>query len=47
MNTNTRFIAIFDIDKVEAIKAAIAEGRFEIDADAIAEKMMNQDSLLG
>ena len=36
-----------DMDKVEAIKTAIAEGRFEINADAIADKMMNQDELLG
>lgn len=34
-------------DKVEAIKAAIQEGRFEINAEAIAEKMMKQDDLLG
>lgn len=36
-----------DIDKVEAIKTAIAEGRFEINAEAIAEKMMDQEKLLG
>lgn len=36
-----------DMDKVEAIKAAIQEGRFEINADAIAEKMMSQEDLLG
>jgi len=33
--------------KVEAIKMAIAEGRFEINADAIAEKMLQQEHLLG
>ena len=38
-----------DVDsaKVEAIKTAIAEGRFEINAEAIADKMLNQESLLG
>lgn len=36
-----------DMSKVEAIKAAIQEGRFEINADAIAEKMMSQEDLLG
>lgn len=36
-----------DMSKVEAIKAAISEGRFEINAEAIAEKMLSQDALLG
>lgn len=36
-----------DMDKVEAIKQAIAEGKFEFNAERIAENMLNQDDLLG
>lgn len=36
-----------DSEKVASIKQAIAEGRFEYDADRIAENMLNQDDLLG
>lgn len=32
-----------DSDKVAAIKAAIAEGRYPVDADRIAERMMALD----
>lgn len=34
-------------ERVAALKAAIAEGRFEINAERIAENMLNQESLLG
>lgn len=36
-----------DSDKVEAIKQAIAEGRFEINAERLAEAMLAQDDLIG
>lgn len=36
-----------NLDRVAAIKQAIAEGRFEINAERIAENMLNQDELLG
>ena len=36
-----------NMDRVAAIKQAIAEGRFEINAERIAENMLNQDELLG
>jgi negative regulator of flagellin synthesis FlgM len=36
-----------DLDRVAAIKQAIAEGRFEINAERIAENMLKQDELLG
>lgn len=36
-----------DLDRVAAIKQAIAEGRFEINPERIAENMLNQDELLG
>jgi len=36
-----------DSERVDAIKQAIAEGRFEFDAERIAENMLNQDDLLG
>lgn len=36
-----------DSERVETIKQAIAEGRFEFDAERIAENMLNQDDLLG
>lgn len=35
-----------DSERVASLKQAIAEGRFEIDADRIAENMLNQDDLL-
>ncbi|MCR6653720.1 MAG: flagellar biosynthesis anti-sigma factor FlgM [Cellvibrionaceae bacterium] len=37
-----------DVDeaKVAAIRQAIAEGRYSIDSDAIAERMLAQDGLL-
>ncbi len=35
-----------NMEKVEEIKRAIAEGRFEINAIRIAENMLNQDDLL-
>ncbi len=35
-----------DSEKVDAIKQAIAEGRFEINADRLAEAMLAQDELL-
>ncbi len=34
-------------DKVSAIKQAIAEGRFEINAERLAQAMLAQDDLLG
>ncbi|UTF60822.1 flagellar biosynthesis anti-sigma factor FlgM [Gilvimarinus sp. DA14] len=34
-------------DKVSAVKQAIAEGRFEINAERLAEAMLAQDDLLG
>lgn len=33
-------------EKVDAIKRAIAEGRFEINADRLAEAILSQDDLL-
>src|SRR3954471_22641102 len=36
-----------NLDSVAAIKQAIAEGRFEINPERIAENMLNQDELLG
>lgn len=36
-----------NIDRVNAIKLAIAEGRFEINPERIAENMLKQDELLG
>lgn len=36
-----------DMARVAAIKQAIAEGKFEINAERIAENMLNQDELLG
>lgn len=35
-----------NMEKVDEIKRAIAEGRFEINASRIAENMLNQDDLL-
>ncbi len=35
-----------NMDRVAAIKQAIAEGRFEINPERIAENMLNQDELL-
>lgn len=35
-----------DMDRVEQIKQAIAEGKFEINAERIAENMLKQDELL-
>lgn len=35
-----------NLDKVDEIKRAIAEGRFEINPERIAENMLNQDDLL-
>lgn len=36
-----------DTARVENIKQAIAEGRFEVDAERIAENILNQEDLLG
>lgn len=36
-----------DMERVAAIKQAIAEGKFEINAERIAENMLNQETLLG
>jgi negative regulator of flagellin synthesis FlgM len=36
-----------NLDRVAAIKQAIADGRFEINAERIAENMLKQDELLG
>ena len=35
----------FDSEKVASIKKAIAEGSFEVNAERIAEKMLQQDNL--
>ena len=35
-----------DLDKVAAIKQAIAEGKFEFNPERIAENMLNQEDLL-
>lgn len=35
-----------DMERVEQIKQAIAEGKFEINAERIAENMLKQDELL-
>ena len=35
-----------NMDRVAAIRLAIAEGRFEINAERIAENMLKQDELL-
>lgn len=36
-----------DLEKVAEIRRAIAEGRFEINPERIAENMINQNELLG
>jgi negative regulator of flagellin synthesis FlgM len=36
-----------DLEKVAEIRRAIAEGRFEFNAERIAENMLNQNDLLG
>ena len=36
-----------NLDKVAEIRRAIAEGRFEINPERIAENMLNQQDLLG
>ncbi len=36
-----------DIGRVAAIKRAIADGNFEINVERIAERMLQQDNLLG
>ncbi|UZJ45698.1 flagellar biosynthesis anti-sigma factor FlgM [Marinimicrobium sp. C6131] len=36
-----------DVERVASLKQAIAEGRFEIDAERIAQNMLNQEDLLG
>lgn len=36
-----------NLDRVAAIKQAIADGRFEINPERIAENMLKQDELLG
>ncbi|MGD8177325.1 flagellar biosynthesis anti-sigma factor FlgM [Marinimicrobium sp. ARAG 43.8] len=36
-----------DIERVASLKQAIAEGRFEINAERIAQNMLQQDDLLG
>lgn len=36
-----------NMDRVASIKQAIAEGRFDINPDRIAENMLKQDELLG
>jgi negative regulator of flagellin synthesis FlgM len=36
-----------NLERVAAIKQAIAEGRFEINPERIAENMLKQDELLG
>lgn len=36
-----------DMEKVEAIKRAIAEGKFEFNPERIAENLINQENLLG
>jgi negative regulator of flagellin synthesis FlgM len=40
--------ADFDVKKVEAVRTAIAEGRFKVNADAVADKLLSSVSeLLG
>lgn len=36
-----------DSARVEALKAAVANGTYKVDASAIADKMLAQDKLLG
>ncbi len=36
-----------NLEKVNEIRRAIAEGRFQINADKIAENLLNQEELLG
>jgi negative regulator of flagellin synthesis FlgM len=36
-----------NLEKVAEIRRAIAEGKFEINAERIAENMLNQEDLLG
>ena len=39
---------MFDVKKVEEIRNAIAEGRFKVNADAVADKLLSSVSdLLG
>lgn len=35
-----------DAERVEAVKAALAEGRYQIDADRLAERLLQDESLL-
>lgn len=37
----------FDVRKVEALRKEIAEGRYQVDADQIASRLMAQDAALG
>ncbi len=40
--------ADFDVKKVEEVRAAIAEGRFKVNADAVAERLLaSVNDLLG
>ncbi len=36
-----------DVERVAALKLAIASGRFEVNAERIAENLLKQDDLLG
>jgi negative regulator of flagellin synthesis FlgM len=47
LENKIKSISDADLEKVSAIKRAIAEGRFEINPERIAENMLKQDELLG
>ena len=46
LEANIASLPDVDSERVAAIKDAIASGRFEINAQRIAENMLNQDDLL-
>lgn len=47
LEASIRDLPEVDEQRVEAIRTAIAEGRFEINADRIAEKLVNLERSIG
>lgn len=46
LQANINSLPDVDVERVAALREAIANGKFEINADRIAENMLNQDDLL-
>ncbi|MFA5985035.1 MAG: flagellar biosynthesis anti-sigma factor FlgM [Methylococcaceae bacterium] len=44
--SNTSLLSAFDIDKVNAVKKSLADGNYTINADRIAEKIIQFDKPL-